>query len=241
VKVFYAWEIGEDLGHIIPFLPVALELRRRGHDVVTALRELPRAQSIIGRHGFTMLQAPLWQGTLLNPPRAPTSYAELLFFFGYLDASRLTAMIKAWTSLISLIQPDLIIADHAPTTLIAAKVLGIPRATIGTGFQLPPSTTPVPNMRPWVDVPPERLTQSDQSVLRTINAVMESLSARPLERLSDIFECSKHFLITFSELDPYPSRSDAHYYGPILAPATGAAPEWPLGDGPKVFGHTKAR
>jgi hypothetical protein len=51
-------------------------------------------------------------------------------FFGYLDASRSTAMIKAWTGLMSLIAPDLIIANHAPTALIAARVLGIPRARL---------------------------------------------------------------------------------------------------------------
>src|SRR5437588_11951625 len=85
MKVFYAWEIGEDLGHITQFVPLALELRRRGHDVVTALRELPRAEDVIGRHGITMLQSPIWQGALLNPPPLPLSYAEMLFFFGYLD------------------------------------------------------------------------------------------------------------------------------------------------------------
>jgi UDP:flavonoid glycosyltransferase YjiC (YdhE family) len=239
MKVFYAWEIGEDLGHITSFLPLALELRRRGHDVITALRELPRAESIIGRHGFTMLQAPLWHGTLLNPPQPSISYAELLFFFGYLDASRLTAMIKAWTSLISLIGPDLVVADHAPTALIAARVLGIPRATIGSGFELPPPTTPFPNMRPWLNVPPERLIQSDQRVLKTINAAMDVLSTQPLERLSELFECSKHFLITLSELDPYPSRDAAQYYGPILTEATGDIPEWPQGGGPKVFAYLK--
>lgn len=239
MKMFYAWELGEDLGHITSFLPLALELRRRGHEVLTALRELPRAENIFGQHGVTMLQAPLWQGTPLNPPRPPVSYAELLFFFGYLDASRLTAMIKAWTNLMTLIKPDLLIADHAPTALVAARVLGIPRATIGPGFELPPATSPLPNMRPWLNVSPERLMQSERRVLRTIKAVMETLSAKPLERLSDIFECATHFLITVSELDPYPSRDAAQYYGPIFAPANGEIPEWPQGRGPKVFVYLK--
>jgi hypothetical protein len=114
-------------------------------------RELlfPRAEDIIGRHGITMLQAPIWQGALLDPPHPPISYTEILFFYGYLDASRLTAMISAWISLISLIEPDIIIADHAPTALIAARVLGIPRTTMGPGFFLPPDTAPLPSMRPW--------------------------------------------------------------------------------------------
>jgi UDP:flavonoid glycosyltransferase YjiC (YdhE family) len=239
MKVLYAWEIGEDLGHITQFLPLALELRRRGHDVVTALRELPRAQDVIGRHGFTMLQAPIWQGELLDPPKLPTSYAEILFFYGYLDASRLTAMIKAWIGLISLVGPDLMIADHAPTALIAARVLGIPRTTMGAGFFLPPATDPLPNMRPWMTVPSERLMQGDQRTLSTINAALQTLSARPLERLSDIFECSQHFLITLPELDHYGSRDRTQYYGPILAREKGVTPQWPQGRGPKVFAYLK--
>jgi UDP:flavonoid glycosyltransferase YjiC (YdhE family) len=239
MKVLYAWEIGEDLGHITQFLPLALELRRRGHDVVTALRELPRAENIIGRHGITMLQAPIWQGELLDPPRPPVSYAEILFFFGYLDASRLTAMIRAWTALISLIEPDIIIADHAPTALIAARLLGIRRTTMGSGFFLPPATSPLPNMRPWSNVSSERLMQSDQRALTEINAALRTLSTRPLERLSDLFECSKHFLITFPELDHYASRASVQYYGPILGPEGGAVAEWPRGSGPRVFAYLK--
>jgi UDP:flavonoid glycosyltransferase YjiC (YdhE family) len=133
----------------------------------------------------------------------------------------------------------MVIADHAPTALIAARVLGIPRATFGSGFELPPAISPFPSMRPWLNVPPERLMQSDQRVLGTINAAMGVLSAQPLQQLSDLFACAKHFLITFSELDPYSSRIAAQYYGPILAPANGDIPQWPQGHGPKVFAYLK--
>jgi UDP:flavonoid glycosyltransferase YjiC (YdhE family) len=60
-----------------------------------------------------------------------------------------------------------------------------------------------------------------------------------LKRLSDVFECSRHFLTTLSELDPYPSRDTAQYYGPILAPAAGEIPVWPQGGGRKVFAYLK--
>ena len=196
MKVLYAWEIGEDLGHITQFLPLALELRRRGHEVVTALRELPRAGELIGRHGITALQAPIWQGELLDPPQAPASYAEILFFFGYLSAARLTAMIRAWTALISLVEPDIIIADHAPTALIAANVQGISSATLGAGFFLPPPATPLPSMRPWLNIAPEHLMQSEQRVLNTINSALVLLSAQPMDRLSRIFDSSQHYLLT---------------------------------------------
>lgn len=239
MKILYAWEIGEDLGHVTQFLPIALELRRRGHDTVAALRELPRSENIIGRNGVTALQAPIWQGRLLDPPTPPASYAEILFFFGYLDPSGLTAMIKAWMNLISLVKPDLMIADHAPTALIAAKMLGISCATLGAGFFLPPSITPLPNMRPWLNVTVEHLMQGEHRVLTTINTALASLSKPPLDRLYEIFEGSRHFLTTFPELDPYPTRDPDQYCGPILASAGGAVPEWPNGRGPKVFAYLK--
>jgi UDP:flavonoid glycosyltransferase YjiC (YdhE family) len=88
-------------------------------------------------------------------------------------------------------------------------------------------------------IPSERLIQSDQRALRTINAALQAVSARPLERLSDIFECSKHFLITFPELDHYGARDRSQYYGPILGWEAGLAPEWPQGQGPKVFAYLK--
>jgi UDP:flavonoid glycosyltransferase YjiC (YdhE family) len=240
MKILYAWEIGEDLGHIVQFLPLALELRYRGHEVVTVLRELPRAEGVLGRHGLTMLQAPIWQGDLLDPPQAPLNYAEILFFYGYLDASRLAPMIKAWVNLISLIKPDMIIADHAPTALIAAKVLGIARTTLGAGFFLPPATSPFPNMRPWLNVSLERLMQSDERVLKATNTVLAALSVQPLGRLSEMFEGATHFLTTFAELDPYVPRDPSQrYYGPILNRAVGAKPDWPFGSGPRVFAYLK--
>jgi UDP:flavonoid glycosyltransferase YjiC (YdhE family) len=90
-----------------------------------------------------------------------------------------------------------------------------------------------------VNVSSERLAQSDPRALRAISGALQTLSARPLGRLSDLFECSKHFLVTFAELDPYRSGAPVQYYGPILGPAEWTVPEWPQGRGPKVFAYLK--
>ena len=89
-----------------------------------------RAESIVGRHGITMVQARF--GNVPCSIRRDRQSAKRRCFFGYGGASGLTAMIKTWTGPISL-TPEIIIADHAPTALIA-RLLGIPRATIGAGF-----------------------------------------------------------------------------------------------------------
>src|SRR5262249_4591453 len=128
-RILYCWEIGEDLGHMASFAPLATALRDRGHQVYLALREVQHSEPMMGRLGLPVLQAPVWHGIPPGASAQPASYAEILFHFGYLDVSGLTAMLRAWRDLLALVTPDLIIADHAPTALLAARSLGIRRIT----------------------------------------------------------------------------------------------------------------
>src|SRR5260221_13195072 len=151
-RILSSWDLGETLGHTTNFLPVAASLRWGGHEIVAALRELPRSD-ILGKHGITLFQAPLWQGPPHGLPNPPLSFAEILFHFGYLDGAGLVGMLRGWRSLLRLFAPDLMIADHAPTALVAARTLSVPSATFGHGFFLPPSVSPMPNLRPCMQVP----------------------------------------------------------------------------------------
>jgi UDP:flavonoid glycosyltransferase YjiC (YdhE family) len=237
-RILYSWELGEDLGHTSNFLPLAASLQSRGHEIVAALRDLPRSD-ILGKHGFTLLQAPLWQGSARGLPHPPLSLAEILFHFGYLDDAGLVGMLRGWRSLLKLVAPDMMIADHAPTALLAARTLGIPCATFGHGFFLPPSVSPMPNMRPWMQVPFQRLIDSEQRALAVINGALAQFGAGALDRLSDIYDVADHFLMTYSELDHYQGRSAARYEGVILSADDGLNPEWPADGGKKVFAYLK--
>ena len=237
-RILYSWELGEDLGHTSNFLPLAASLQSRGHEIVAALRDLPRSD-ILGKHGFTLLQAPLWQGSARGLPHPPLSLAEILFHFGYLDDAGLVGMLRGWRSLLKLVAPDMMIADHAPTALLAARTLGIPCATFGHGFFLPPSVSPMPNMRPWMQVPFQRLIDSEQRALAVINGALAQFGAGALDRLSDIYDVADHFLMTYSELDHYQGRSAARYEGVILSADDGLNPEWPAHGGKKVFAYLK--
>jgi UDP:flavonoid glycosyltransferase YjiC (YdhE family) len=237
-RILYSWELGEDLGHTSNFLPLAASLRSRGHEIVAALRELPRSD-ILGKHGITLFQAPLWQGPPHGLPNPPLSFAEILFHFGYLDGAGLVGMLRGWRSLLRLVAPDLMIADHAPTALLAARTLGIPSATFGHGFFLPPSVSPMPNMRPWMQVPFQRLIDSERRALTVINGALAEFGARALDRLADIYDVADHFLMTYSELDHYPGRGAARYEGVILSAEEGLIPDWPADGGKKVFAYLK--
>ena len=81
--------------------------------------------------------------------------------------------MQAWRSLFDAIAPDLLLADHAPTALLAARGRpGLRRALIGSGFFQPPAQQPLPSLREWERVPAQRLAQSETRVLDTCNAVL---------------------------------------------------------------------
>lgn len=47
-RILIAWELGADYGHISTFLPIALEMKRRGHEPILVLRDLCGAEKILG-------------------------------------------------------------------------------------------------------------------------------------------------------------------------------------------------
>src|SRR5258707_10150815 len=154
-RILYSWELGEDLGHTSNFLPLAASLRLRGHEIVAALRELPRSE-ILGKHGITLFQAPIWQGPPHGLPNPPLSFAEILFHFGYLDGAGLVGMLRGWRSLLRLVAPDLMVSDLSPTALLVVCNVGVPSATFGHVFFLPPSVSPIPVILPCLQVPFQR-------------------------------------------------------------------------------------
>jgi UDP:flavonoid glycosyltransferase YjiC (YdhE family) len=233
-RLLFAWELGGGAGHVTRFLPTALILREHGHEVVFAVRDLPRTKVVLGRHHLPLLQSPMWVRE--NPGLPPAmSYPELLLRFGYHSASDLAAMARGWLTLYEMVHPDLVVIDHGPTALIAAMVAGVRRATIGTGFFIPPRLHPMPSFRPWLDVSADRLQRAEREVLDVVNEALLALGAeRKLTVLAELFDADEAFLCTVPELDHY-QRADGHYWGPAFDALGGDEPQWPLSEGPKIF------
>lgn len=240
-RILYTWELGDGYGHTNCVLPLARELSRRGHQITFALKDLSHAQVLLGNTPFSYVQSPLWLPLATGLPSPPLSYSEILHRFGYLDPQGLGSMVRAWRQLYQLVQPDLLIADHAPTALLAASGLGVPRTLMGNGFFSPLRLNPMPNLRPWLDVPQSRLVQSDAVALITINQVLAELELPPLHCLSDLFAVEEDFLCTFAELDHYPNREFARYWGPVFSLEGVAVPEWPIAPGLRLFAYLHHR
>jgi UDP:flavonoid glycosyltransferase YjiC (YdhE family) len=234
-RILLAWELGTGFGHLGPFLGLAPRLLERGHTLHVAAREIAGAAQALGSLPVTLHQAPLCLNTYGGLQEPPLNFAEILMRYGYLEPAMLRGMMSAWSSLIRMVGADVLIADHAPTALLAARGLNVPRALIGSTFNVPPAVAPAPNMRPWLTVPPERLADSDRRVLAVINQALPA--DRGLDALQDIFAGAECFFSGVPELDAYAARQAGDYLG-LQSLSTGtAAPLWPQVPGERIFAY----
>ena len=94
-RIVYAWELGEDYGHVGSFMPLALKLRELGHEVIFVVRDLVVGEKMAGRLGFHTLQAPLRHPDQARIPVVPHSYADILVRYGFSDKVGLLGMVRA--------------------------------------------------------------------------------------------------------------------------------------------------
>ena len=233
-RFLFAWELGGGYGHLARMLPVALELRQRGHEVVFAVRDLMAAETLLTPHGLSYHQAPLWLRKVTQLPPA-ISYPELLMRFGYLNADALTGICRAWRKLLDLLRVDAVVLDHAPTALLATRGLALARINFGDGFCIPPRARPMPHFRWWQRENMARVQDSEQHALANANQVLLTLGAPTLGGLGELRDCDDTLLCSFAELDCYPARAGDDYLGSIFSLGQGVALPWPTADGPKVF------
>ncbi len=242
-KFLFAWELGGGLGHTLPLSQIARPLLFEGHEVHVALRDLSTAPAAFGaaidHPGLHLWQAPVWLAALRGLPESAT-YAELLFRAGFLDPQRLRGLVRGWRSLFRAIKPQVLLVDHAPTALLAARGQAMRTASIGTGFFLPPRTHPMPPFREWETIDPARVRAAEEKALATSNAVLAELREAPLTRLHELVAVDEPFLLTWPELDHYGARTaEARYWGPLSSPAQGVDAVWADGDLPCVFAYLK--
>ena len=237
-RIAFAWELGGEYGHAMACAWLARALQARGHAIAFVFRELRQLSALPETAAFDIFQAPrsTREGAV---PEAPASFADILLGSGYADAGELTALVGAWRSLLGDWKPDLVVADFAPTALVAARSLDIPRVTFGGGFFLPPPLSPLPAFRYDEPVPAARIAAADARALAAVNGALAAVGKPALARLADLFEAREHFLCTFPELDHYQHRPAAGYWGPRYRFDRGLDVEWPDGQGKRIFVYLK--
>jgi UDP:flavonoid glycosyltransferase YjiC (YdhE family) len=237
-RIAFAWELGGEYGHAVSCSGLGAALHRRGHSIALMFRETAQLTLLPEARAFEIFQAP--RAELSSAMQAwPASFADILLGFGYGDSASLAQLLGAWRKLLAQWSPDLLIADFAPTALLAARTLGIPRAAYGNGFFIPPHQSPIPPFRIDEPVDPARVESADRTALANVNAALGSIGAARLERLEQAFESDQDFLCTFPELDHYGTRETSGYWGPRMRIDLGHVVDWPDGPGRRVFVYVK--
>lgn len=241
-SVLFSWELGSGLGHLNRMLQVARALQQQGHWVSIAARDLRQIQQVVRQHDrIRWFQAPVWLSAIGGHMPSAT-YAELLFAAGFGKLSELLGLVRGWHSLFAALQPDLLIADHAPVSLLSAHGLPFKKVTIGTGFYYPPPVSPCPVFRNWAMVAESRVLQAEQQALANANQVLAVLGRPKLQHLHELFATDACFLTVWPELDHYyPRQGQRHTYtGPLIEQTDGINPKWPPVHGRKIFAYLKA-
>jgi UDP:flavonoid glycosyltransferase YjiC (YdhE family) len=236
-RVLFAWELGANLGHAARAAAVTQHLRTAGCDTLVAARDVEAAHSLLTPMAIDFVAAPRYRGTS-TPARASVNYSDLLGECGYVDPAALSALLRAWINLLRAIAPDAVVVDHAPTALLAAKVLAIPRVLIGTGFSVPPGADPMPPLRAGVSH--AELASADAKVLGCINATLQAVAQPPLRKVADLFADAPALITSFRELDPYRERAHGTFVGPVSPPRQLPLVRWPGLRAKRVLAYVNA-
>jgi hypothetical protein len=201
-RILLAWELGAHYGHLLQLAAVAKALRREGHDLLFAVRDLRGAADVLAPRGFPFVQAPVFRRRQ-PAPAPPANHAEMLALEGFSDEATTHGIVGGWIALAEMFRADAMVADYAPGALIAGRALGLPQVQIGTGFEMPPLCSPMPSIRPWQDIPEARLRGSEQQLLDRVNRVLRSLRSRELDALAEWFRSAGRIYTTFPRDGPF--------------------------------------
>jgi UDP:flavonoid glycosyltransferase YjiC (YdhE family) len=232
-NILMAWELGAGYGHLGPLLTLARPLKAAGHTVSFVVRDVVAAEAILAGSGIPYYPAP----ANFLPSGASTlhSYPQILLSTAFNDEAELRARLRAWRSLFAVLKPDVLVADHAPTALLAARGESMRTVITGNGFVVPPDASPLPDLRGWAPAEPKSLEDAEAQALERMNHVAKTLGMPPLLRFADLYAGAAPALFTFHELDNYAAlRKGAEYWGTLPGPG-GALPRWPEGPGKRVF------
>lgn len=235
-KIVLAWENGAGMGHAGRLSEMARALLARGHDVTLVWRE-PRLVSVLlpdlGQHpALHVAHIPVCQVPPDHPalPRPVRNHADLLLCAGYFDPARVTPTLSSWLDLLRTLQPDVLVADHAPAALLAAATLPRLRtAQVGTGYFQPPRAEPWPSLRFWEPHPPD--PAHADTALQTIRQAQAACGLPPLGDLVTLLDTDLDLLLNWRELLPYgpPDTPRQTLIPPLPTPTGGLPPEWPAG------------
>lgn len=223
----------------------AMKLQTEDHNVRLVCRDITTAHGLSAFKNLSIFQAPQ-PDCLIDCDSRPKknrlkNYSSLLLRNGYHSVEVLTPLLRTWLHLLATLDADMVIADHAPTALLAGKLLMIPCAMIGNGFTVPPNTTPLPSFTPWKTSAANGIAQPDLVAHDTHLLAVTNHSIKQLEfdkvvlkHAKDIYSHAAQWVTSLAEIDHYGHR-DVSYIAHVSDSSAVLTPVWPELQGSKIF------
>jgi hypothetical protein len=190
-SVLIGWEFGAGLGHATRLQPVIAHLLHRGGDVMVAVAPA-NAPLLKGRFAtasprvHTLPEFPKGEA---RPDLELPPAVSVLLRGGFAEDRILSARVHHWRNLITDVQPAMIVADFAPSLILAARGW-VPVVYVGNGFTIPAFD-------------PRRVEQLPElAIITAVRRVAARFGLSPPSRVADLFRGDRSFVFTLGELDP---------------------------------------
>jgi len=227
------WELGQRYGHVATLAPVAAALARQGHRTIFAARDPETARLRAPGTFERILQAPIY--TRRVDVGETLVYGQVIAEAGYVDVETVCALVRGWLALFEMTAPDAILVEHAPVSLLAAHVAGIPAMRLGPTFTSPHARDPLPTLQPWIAHPQEEIAEAGKRADLIVRGTCRSFGAPALAGLAELLERSPNHALTWPELDHYGPQAGLVYHGPLAGIDASAKPAWPDAPGPRTL------
>ncbi|KIC49768.1 hypothetical protein RA29_08960 [Tateyamaria sp. ANG-S1] len=149
-----------------------------------------------------------------QPPAGAFTWAVWLRNRGYADPKILKAQFDWWSEAIRAVRPVLVVADYAPTALLAARAQGIPTVAVGAAFGLPPATLTcfpevlTPEQAALHDPVPDEPGPQEKPILDCVNTTLGPLGLSSLAHLPEVYAADLSLPHGVSAWDPYADARD---------------------------------
>lgn len=203
-KALLVWEFGAGFGHAYRLGLIGRRLARLGMAVRYGFRDLDAAR-ISGIDAESLFETPRWPApdpSAFSPEQlqkeATRTLGQVLGYAGFANRDSVLHVAKEWERLLAEEKPDIVIADFAPSAVLAVKGR-VPVLVVGEGYIVPPRTAP--GFLPF-HVWTSRDLLAEAALLENVNAAQRSLGRQQLDRFVAAMQGQRNLVCSWRQLDP---------------------------------------